>query len=258
MKLFTEAKPVARWFTTQQKVGGGYGSTQVSLCWDCHFPAAWRGAEPYRFHFAFQATFMVYQAVAEYWANSKEPEYDVSVDIRMPGRSRPEKYKVNRNNHYTTRTTKVKKHTASDERRTQVSSSHSILFMCLFFFFPFSSGEYHKSGRDRGGQRVRWSNSKSKTLIEVSPYRESQLHISDAIPTACQMVSLYYAMPREKASDCQKFHLSVQLIPGKAALSLFAFLVFWGGKKKKGPNVDWTFLHWQIHRVGTRKCTSWE
>lgn len=51
---------------------------------------------------------MVYQAVAEYWANSKEPEYDVSVDILMPGRSSPEKYKVNRDNHYTTRTTKVK------------------------------------------------------------------------------------------------------------------------------------------------------
>lgn len=51
---------------------------------------------------------MVYQAVAEYWANSKEPEYDVNVDVLMPGRSSPEKYKVNRENHYTTRTTKVK------------------------------------------------------------------------------------------------------------------------------------------------------
>uniref|UniRef100_H3DL28 Complement component c3a, duplicate 5 n=1 Tax=Tetraodon nigroviridis TaxID=99883 RepID=H3DL28_TETNG len=80
-ELFTEAAPVVRWFTTQQKDGGGYGSTQ--------------------------ATIIVYQAVAEYWANSKEPEYDISVDILLPGRSGPEKYQVNRENHYLTRTTKV-------------------------------------------------------------------------------------------------------------------------------------------------------
>lgn len=29
------------------------------------------------------------------------------------------------------------------------------------------------------------------------------------------MVSLYYALPKEKESDCQKFKLSVQLIPGQ-------------------------------------------
>lgn len=62
--------------------------------------------------------------------------------------------------------------------------------------------------------------------MEVSPYREFQLHKSDAISPVCQMVSLYYALPKEKASDCQKFDLSVQLIPGNAALSPFAFLVF--------------------------------
>lgn len=66
---------------------------------------------------------MVYQAVAEYWANSKEQEYDVNVDILMPGRSSPEKYKVNRDNHYTTRTTKVKTYSeiiTLDECKTQV------------------------------------------------------------------------------------------------------------------------------------------
>lgn len=62
--------------------------------------------------------------------------------------------------------------------------------------------------------------------MEVSPYPEFQLHKSNAIPSACQMVSLYYALPKEKASDCQKFDMTVQLIPGKAALSPFAFLVF--------------------------------
>lgn len=29
MKLFTDAAPVVRWFTKQQRYGGGYGSTQV-------------------------------------------------------------------------------------------------------------------------------------------------------------------------------------------------------------------------------------
>lgn len=29
------------------------------------------------------------------------------------------------------------------------------------------------------------------------------------------MVSLYYALPKEKESDCQKFDLKVQLIPGQ-------------------------------------------
>lgn len=62
--------------------------------------------------------------------------------------------------------------------------------------------------------------------MEVSPYRKLQLHKSDAIPSACQMVSLYYALPKEKASECQKFDLSVQLIPGMVERSPFAFFVF--------------------------------
>lgn len=62
--------------------------------------------------------------------------------------------------------------------------------------------------------------------MEVSPYPQVQLHKSDAISSICQMVSLYYALPKEKASDCQKFDMKVQLIPGKAALPPFAFLVF--------------------------------
>eukprot|EP00066_Takifugu_rubripes_P028718 XP_011617984.1 PREDICTED: complement C3-like isoform X1 [Takifugu rubripes] len=128
--LFTDAAPVVRWFTRQQKYGGGYGSTQ--------------------------ATIMVYQAVAEYWANSKEPEYNVNVDVLMPGRSSPEKYKVNRENHYTTRTTKV----------------NSI------------------------NQNV---------TVKATGFGE----------VTVKMVSLYYALPKEKASDCQKFNLSVQLIPDK-------------------------------------------
>ncbi|KAJ4921748.1 hypothetical protein JOQ06_016458 [Pogonophryne albipinna] len=108
IEAFEDARLVVRWFNKQQKVGGGYGSTQ--------------------------ATMMVYQAISEYWSSAKEPEYDLNVDILLPGRAKPEKYHFNRDNHYATRTSK--------------------------------------------------------------------------------MVSLYYALPKQKESDCQKFNLSVQLIPG--------------------------------------------
>uniref|UniRef100_A0A671YLM0 Complement C3-like n=1 Tax=Sparus aurata TaxID=8175 RepID=A0A671YLM0_SPAAU len=84
-KAFEDARPVVRWFNKQQKVGGGYGSTQ--------------------------ATIMVYQAVAEYWASAQEPEYNLDVDILLPGRSKPDKYNFNKNNHYATRTSKVRTHT---------------------------------------------------------------------------------------------------------------------------------------------------
>lgn len=217
----------------------------------CTWSLTWCRALIYRFHFAFQATIMVYQAVAEYWANSKEPEYDVSVDILMPGRSSPEKYKVNRNNHYTTRTTKVKTYGLGWMPDPSLFFPFHLIHVHFFSF----SGEYHKSECDSDSDRVRRSNSKSKTVMAASPYPQVQLHKSDAISSICQMVSLYYALPKEKASDCQKFDMKVQLIPGKAALPPFAFLVFW---KKKGLNVDRTCLHLQIKWMRMRKCTSWE
>uniref|UniRef100_A0A4W6E0V5 Uncharacterized protein n=1 Tax=Lates calcarifer TaxID=8187 RepID=A0A4W6E0V5_LATCA len=71
-EAFEDARPIVRWFNQQQKVGGGYGSTQ--------------------------ATIIVYQAVAEYWASAKEPDYDLNVDILLPGRAKPDKYNINRNN----------------------------------------------------------------------------------------------------------------------------------------------------------------
>nr|QNA47551.1 complement C3-like protein [Amphiprion clarkii] len=77
---FEEAKPIVRWLSQQQKVGGGYGSTQ--------------------------ATIMVYQAVAEYWTTAKEPEYDLEVGILLPGMSLVNKYKFNKENHHSTRTYK--------------------------------------------------------------------------------------------------------------------------------------------------------
>nr|AHF81487.1 complement component pro-C3-1 [Trematomus bernacchii] len=129
-KAFEDARPVVRWFNKQQKVGGGYGSTQ--------------------------ATMMVYQAISEYWSSAKEPEYDLNVDILLPGRAKPDRYNFNRDNHYATRTSKIN------------DINQNVKVTCK------GSGE-----------------------------------------ATVTMVSLYYALPKQKESDCQKFNLSVQLIPEK-------------------------------------------
>lgn len=129
-QLFEDARPILRWFNQQQFVGGGYGSTQ--------------------------ATIIVYQAVAEYWAKAKEPEYNLNVDILMPGRSNPDKFNFNRENQFTTRTSKLN----DINQDVKVTAT--------------GTGE-----------------------------------------ATVKMVSLYYAIPKEKESDCQKFNLSVQLIPEK-------------------------------------------
>ncbi|XP_073325595.1 LOW QUALITY PROTEIN: uncharacterized protein [Pagrus major] len=130
VEAFEDAKHVVRWFNQQQKVGGGYGSTQ--------------------------ATIMVYQAVAEYWASAKEPQYDLNVDILLPGRAKPDKFNFNKHNQYTTRTSK----TNDINENVTVTAT--------------GTGE-----------------------------------------ATVTMVSLYYALPNEKDSDCQKFNVSVELIPDK-------------------------------------------
>uniref|UniRef100_A0A672IJZ3 Complement C3-like n=1 Tax=Salarias fasciatus TaxID=181472 RepID=A0A672IJZ3_SALFA len=130
IEAFEDARPVVRWFSQQQFVGGGYGSTQ--------------------------ATVMVYQAVSEYWINAKEPEYDLNVDILMPGRSKPDKFNVNRENHYQTRTSKI-------------------------------------------------NDINQDVLVTATGSGEATV----------KMVSLYYALPKEKESDCQRFNMSVELIPEK-------------------------------------------
>uniref|UniRef100_A0A8C7XR24 Complement component c3a, duplicate 5 n=1 Tax=Oryzias sinensis TaxID=183150 RepID=A0A8C7XR24_9TELE len=126
-KSFEDARPVVRWLSQQQSVGGGYGSTQ--------------------------ATIIVYQAVAEYWTNAQEAEYNVKVDILLPGRLKPEKYEFNRENSYATRTSRIKD-INKDVKVTATGSGEAVV----------------------------------------------------------KMVSLYYALPEEKESDCQKFNMSVQLL----------------------------------------------
>ncbi|XP_053713319.1 complement C3-like [Synchiropus splendidus] len=128
VKAFEEAKPIVRWFSQQKKVGGGFGSTQ--------------------------ATIIVYQAVSEYWANAREPQYDLNIDLMLPGKSLPEKFRFNRRNHFATRTSKL--------------------------------NEINKD-------------------VDVVATGTGEATLT--------MVSLYYAIPKEKESDCGKFNLSVQLIP---------------------------------------------
>uniref|UniRef100_A0A669B5E2 Complement component c3a, duplicate 5 n=1 Tax=Oreochromis niloticus TaxID=8128 RepID=A0A669B5E2_ORENI len=79
-EAYEEATPIVRWLGQYQQGDGGYGSTQ--------------------------ATIMVYQASSEYWINAKEPEYNVNVDILLPGRTNTDKYSFNKENHFTTRTSK--------------------------------------------------------------------------------------------------------------------------------------------------------
>ncbi|XP_056225994.1 complement C3-like [Seriola aureovittata] len=129
-KAFEKARPIVRWFNQNQKVGRGFGSTQ--------------------------ATIIVYQAIAEYWSSAKEPDYDLNVDILLPGRSKPDKYNFNRDNHYATRTSKI-----------------------------------NDINQD----------------VKVTATGTGEATVT--------MVSLYYALPKEKESDCQKFNLSVELIPVK-------------------------------------------
>uniref|UniRef100_A0A3B3WIX9 Anaphylatoxin-like domain-containing protein n=1 Tax=Poecilia mexicana TaxID=48701 RepID=A0A3B3WIX9_9TELE len=112
---FEEAKPIVRWLSQQQRYGGDYGATQ--------------------------ATIMVYQAVAEYASNVNEPPFDLNVDVSVKGRSLMNKINLNNQNHYSTRTSKVR----------------------------------------------RWIRT---------------------------MVSLYYAIPTKRESDCEMFDLTVELIEG--------------------------------------------
>uniref|UniRef100_A0A8C7YH45 NTR domain-containing protein n=1 Tax=Oryzias sinensis TaxID=183150 RepID=A0A8C7YH45_9TELE len=134
-KSYDDARPVVRWFNQQQFVGGGYGSTQ--------------------------ATIIVYQAVAEYWTKSQEPEYELKVDVLLPGRSKPEKYIFSHNNSYAAGTSRIN------------DINKNVTFKAT------GSGE--------------------------------------------AMVSLYYALPEEKESDCQKFNLSVRLLPGSFVCRVVPF-----------------------------------
>ncbi|XP_029941608.1 complement C3-like [Salarias fasciatus] len=130
-QAFEDARPVVRWFNQQQLVSEGLESIQ--------------------------ATVMVYQAMSEYWINAKKTEYDLNVDILMPGRADSDKFYVNRENHHLTRTLKSND-INQDVMVTAAGSGAAIV----------------------------------------------------------KMVSMYYALPKEKQSGCQRFNTS-EFIPGGKA-----------------------------------------
>lgn len=57
---------------------------------------------------ALQATIMVYQAIAEYWVGAREEEYDVNLELILPDRSKFPRVKLTRENHYITKSAKVR------------------------------------------------------------------------------------------------------------------------------------------------------
>ncbi|TKS69032.1 Complement C3 [Collichthys lucidus] len=142
VKAFQDARRVVRWFNEQQRQSGNYGSTQ--------------------------ATMMVYQAIAEYWAIAPEPPYNLNVDVELPGRSQPLNYTFNKGN-FATRTSNVKT-INKDVKVTATGTGEAVM----------------------------------------------------------TMVSMYYALPKEKENNCQNFNLSVQLIQGNLSRHFiwFFLLVF--------------------------------
>ncbi|XP_057700518.1 complement C3-like [Corythoichthys intestinalis] len=107
---FEDARPVVRWFNKQRKVGGGFGSTQ--------------------------ATIMVYQAIAEYWTNAKEPDYDLKVDIDLPGRSRPIKFNFNKQNHHASRTSEMKGINQDVKVTAEGSGEATFTMVSLYYALP--------------------------------------------------------------------------------------------------------------------------
>ncbi|PWA14968.1 hypothetical protein CCH79_00014287 [Gambusia affinis] len=136
-----------------------------------------------------QATVTVYQAVAEFWTSEQNPGYDLNVDILLPGRSKPVKYNFNSRNHFATRTSKV---------RTIIFGSNYYEINLLYVFllirlFDFKSLQINNINQD-------------VTVVATG--------LGEATVT---MVSLFYALPKEKHSDCQKFNMTVQLLPEKTS-----------------------------------------
>ncbi|CAL8330687.1 unnamed protein product [Lota lota] len=81
-KEFEDAAPIVKWLSTQRSSNGGFHSTQ--------------------------STIMVYQALAEYWINAKEQQYEMDIEIKVAGRSASAPFRVNNENAFQTRTTKFK------------------------------------------------------------------------------------------------------------------------------------------------------
>ncbi|XP_077380302.1 complement C3-like [Festucalex cinctus] len=109
-EAYEDARPVVSWFKKQGFVGGGYGSTQ--------------------------ATIMVYQAISEYWANAREPDYNLNVDIEVPGRSKPLKHNFNKQNQHATKTTDIKRINQDVKVKAEGSGEATFKMVSLYYALP--------------------------------------------------------------------------------------------------------------------------
>ncbi|XP_076142218.1 complement C3-like isoform X1 [Alosa pseudoharengus] len=78
---FEKAAPIVKWLNEQQKIGGGYGSTQ--------------------------STIMVFQAVAEYTAKVKQQDMNLVIDLKVSGRAKSTKWTFTKSNSFLTRSDKM-------------------------------------------------------------------------------------------------------------------------------------------------------
>ncbi|MEQ2287779.1 hypothetical protein AMECASPLE_016079, partial [Ameca splendens] len=127
-KAIEEAHPVVRWLSEQPGLTGGYFSTQTQI--------------------------IVYQAITQYWNTVQDLDYELNVDILLPGRILPNKYQLTKKNYYITRTSKVGD-INTDIKVTATGTGEAIL----------------------------------------------------------KMVSVYYTLPKEPEGQCEKFDMSVQVVP---------------------------------------------
>ncbi|XP_014873776.1 complement C3-like isoform X1 [Poecilia latipinna] len=102
-----EAHPVVRWIRKQPNLNGGYLSTQ--------------------------RTMIVYQAVAQYWNRVQNVDYDLKVELILPGRARPETYHFNKDNYYFTRTSKV--HTVDKDITVIASGAGEAILRILSLYY---------------------------------------------------------------------------------------------------------------------------
>lgn len=80
-----------------------------------------------------------------------------------------------------------------------------------------------------------------------------------------QMVSLFYALPKEKHSDCQKFNMTVQLLPGSSTCVLCLFvclhelvLYLTAVTFHQTEYKQFCLLCFQKKQVRLRRYTTWE
>lgn len=230
--------------------GGSPNSRSMAVAMDrlrwCQHAAciAWCSqALIYWCRFPLQATILVYQAVAEYWVNSKEPEYNVKVDVLMPGRSMPEKYIVNEDNHYTTRTTKVKSITWMQVCKPE--------FNLLTFLPPHQVNTINQNvtvtatGFGEVTVKVRrwWRPVLTGRSSPINP-------LCSSLPgRCCRCIT-----PCPRKSPATARNLTCRCSSSQVRQHLLRFRE----KRKKKPNGERMFLHLQIKQMRMRKCTSWE